>query len=145
MPIKGVSEIRRVSRGGHIRLGVMIEAEKNGKTISYPQKSDHFIADFENKALETRFYELYGPKPTRITVAFAANDPSLIFPQWYKCYGKSTGLKCRGDGETCQRVIETEIVEMECPTPDDCGFAAANASSGKGKDGCKRTASLRCL
>lgn len=136
MPIKGLSEQIRFTRGGHIRLGTKNEAR------GYPEKSDHFIADFESPDVEKLFYQIYGDKPTEITIAFAAETQEEIFPQWYKCYGASTGLKCRGDGEVAHRADDKgNLHEVECPGPAECDFAAKNGS--RGKPGCKQMASLQ--
>lgn len=133
MPIKGLSDRRRLTRGGHIRLGIK---KTSAKGAEYPEKSDHFIADFENDAVQRRFYELYGAEPKRITIAFGNDDPEFIFPQYYKAYGKSSGLKCKGDGETASRITDKgELVEVDCPGPEHCDFARAN--------GCKQMASLQ--
>lgn len=119
MTIKGLSDKRRISRGGKLRLGSMATAA-NGK--EYPQKSDHFIADFENKELEKEFYRIYGDKPTRVDICFPHADREANFTNFYKCYG-ATGLKCKGDGETAHRRDDRgELVEVDCPGPDNCAF-----------------------
>jgi len=137
MPIKGLSDIRRITRGGHIRLGERVERTRDGKTVTYPQKSDHFIADFDDPEMESLFYKIYGDKPTVIRVAFPSDNADNFFQQWYKCYGSTSGLKCKGDGEIAQRIVDNEMVELPCPSPDECDFAQAN--------GCKRIASLQCF
>lgn len=135
MPIKGLTESRRFTRGGHLRLGTKAER-------GYPVKSDHFIADFENKETEALFYSIYGAEPKRVTIAFGADEPETVFPQYYKCYGAASGLKCKGDGQTAGRAnAQGEIEEVECPTPFHCDFAMKNGKSGK--PGCKQMASLQ--
>lgn len=155
MPIKGVSEKRRITRGGHLRLGVMRTkfSEKHQREVTYPEKSDHFIADFEDvtnqEVLEALFYQTYrsaegckipgckcgGTGPRRVTVAFPSEDEGTFFAQWYSCYGKGSGLKCQGDGETAKRIVDGEMVEVECPSPEGCDFAREH--------GCRKMARLQ--
>lgn len=133
MPIKGLSDRRRFTRGGHIRLG---RKTKNQRGTEYPEKSDHFIPDFESEEATALFHQLYGEKPNRITVAFAGETQEEIFPQYYKAYGASAGLKCKGDGEYAQRADDKgNLHEVDCPGPEHCDFARAN--------GCKQMASLQ--
>lgn len=105
MPIKNLSEVRRLPRLGKIRLG--IKKTKDGK--EYPAEVDHFIldpqtpSDEENKQLIEDFQKLYGPQPKAINIMLPLSDIGVVFPQFYKRYGKSTLLQCKGNGEeaTC--------------------------------------------
>jgi hypothetical protein len=137
MPIKGLSDIRRIRRGGYIRLGEMKVAQ-SGK--EYPSAIDHFKPEFEDKKHEALFHQIYGDEPKRIRVAFGHDDTDKVFPQWFKLYGQS-GLKCKGDNETAGRYRDGEIVEVECIGPEECPFSIENGY--KGKPGCKRMASLQ--
>lgn len=138
MPIKGITERRRPTRGGHLRLGEM-KLAKNGK--EYPSKLDFFRADFEDKSLEDELYRLYGKEPKRVTVIFHSDNPADVFDQWYKCYG-SSGLKCRGNGETAMRVNDQGgYDEVECPGPEECPYALERGQGGK--PGCKMLATLQ--
>lgn len=138
MPIKGLTDKRRISRGGHLRIGEKAISPKSG--AEYPKAVDHFIPDFEDPDMVPLFTQLYGENPKRVTVAFPSDDPEQFFQQWYKAYGKSSGLKCKGDGETAMR-YETEdeggggLVEVKCLCPDECEFAQQH--------GCKRLGSLQ--
>ena len=134
MPIHGVTDAApRFTRAGHIRLGIKKQSARGGE---YPEKSDHFIADFESAESTKLFHEIYGAQPKMITVAFAHQTPDEIFPQWYKCYGSSSGLKCKGDGCTAWRSTpEGDMSEVDCPTPSECDYGKAN--------GCKQMASLQ--
>jgi len=134
MSIHGVTERTRFSRGGHLRLG------KKHPERGYPMKSDHFIADFEDPAVEALFHEIYGAEPKRVTVAFAGETLEEIFPQFYKCYG-SSGLKCYGTGDKASRWTDEGFVEVECPEPHFCDFALANGRNGK--PGCQEKATLQ--
>jgi len=125
MPIRGCTDAPpRFTRAGHIRLGVKTQ---NARGSVYPEKSDHFIADFESPESAAIFHQIYGPQPKKITVAFAHETAEEIFPQWYMCYGASAGLKCKGDGETAWRADDKgDIREVECPGPAECDFGKAN-------------------
>ena len=106
--ISGLSAIRRLPRLGKIRLGIKKVSQKTGK--EYPSETDYFVCPAEIK-------KLYGDEPKELNIAFPMNDPEVIFPQCYKWYGSSMGLKCRGDGETALRLNEEtkEMEERECP------------------------------
>ena len=134
MPIQGLTNAEpRFTRAGHIRLGIK---KQSARGSLYPEKSDHFIADFESEETTRLFYKTYGEKPTKISIAFAHETPDSIFPQWYKCYGAASGLKCKGDGNTAQRADEKgDLHEVDCPGPSECDFGKAN--------GCKQMASLQ--
>jgi len=106
--ISGLSTIRRLPRLGKIRLGIKKVSQKTGK--EYPSETDYFVCPAEIK-------KFYGDEPKELNIAFPMNDPEVIFPQCYKWYGSSMGLKCRGDGETALRLNEEtkEMEERECP------------------------------
>lgn len=125
MPIRGCTDAPpRFTRAGHIRLGVKTQ---NARGSIYPEKSDHFIADFESPESTRLFHEIYGPQPKKITIAFAHETTEEIFPQWYMCYGASAGLKCKGDGETAWRADDKgNLSEVECPGPGECDFGRMN-------------------
>ena len=118
--IIGLSAIRRLPRLGKIRLGVKVEygevvpTTKNGKNKwekkTRPKEVDYFVCPLEIR-------KVYGEKPKELKISFPMNDPEVIFPQCYKWYGSSMGLKCRGDGETALRLNEEtkEMEERECP------------------------------
>jgi len=128
MAIKGVSDIRRLPRLGKIRLGEKALAQ-SGK--EYPKAVDYFVCPPEVQ-------KIYGEKPRVLDIMFPVDDSSVFFPQWYKRYGQSTGLICKGDGEVASFVdTETgEMVEMDC-VPDECEWYA--------KKHCRRLANLQFL
>jgi hypothetical protein len=103
MVIKGLSDVRRLPRLGKIRLGIKKVSEKSGK--EYPAEVNYFILDpqvpseQESKNLIESFHGLYGVQPKQIKIMFPVADPQIFFPQFYKRYGSSTSLKCKGDGE----------------------------------------------
>lgn len=97
MPIKGVSEARRVPRLGKIRLGIKVE--KSGKN-PYPHPTDYFVVPDEIKPI-------VGDKPKELHIMFPSDDITLVAPQWLRCYGLTHGLVCWGDGEAGHRKIDT--------------------------------------
>jgi hypothetical protein len=153
MPIEGLTnEPIRVGRAGKIRLG---EKRKSERGTEYPAKLDYFLFDPVDESLVPMCQKLYGEKPRKLNIVFISDDPEEVFPQYYKCYSAS-GLLCKGTGVRAVRliqktvkdakgkdVIESEMQEMDCPTPDECDFAIARGSGGK--PGCKRVASLQFM
>lgn len=140
MPIKGLSEVRRFSRGGKIRLGEKRTSNKNGREVEYPAKLDHFLFDPDDESLIPEFNRIYGDKPKQLKICFPSDDLETVFPQHYKCYG-SSGLLCKGDGEMATRFGQGEDESVSCPGPSECAFATAHGVSGK--TGCKQVASLQ--
>jgi hypothetical protein len=111
--IKGTSEVRRLPRLGKIRLGVKAVSKKTGN--EYPKETSYFVCPDEvEKAYKDKFPD---GKITELDVLFPINDPEIVFPQAYKWYGQTRGLKCIGDGKTAMRFNEdkSEIKEIECP------------------------------
>lgn len=105
--IKGVSEVRRLPRLGKIRLGVK-KLSKGGK--EYPSEVDYFVCPDEVKAA-------HGEEPKELPVMLPLNDVEAVFPQAYKWYGSSKGVRCSGDGESADRFNEDtgKWEERGCP------------------------------
>lgn len=103
--IKGLSEIRRLPRLGVIRLGIK---KKSAKGTEYPAAVDYFVIPDEVK-------KVYGEKPKELDIILPLENLEDIFPQFYKMYGHSTGLKCKGDGEVANQINDKgEFEEVEC-------------------------------
>lgn len=108
MPIRGLSEKRRLPRVGKIKLGLIVQ--EPGKR-PYPRATDYFVCP------ETVTRTLRTPQPRALEVMFPHDDPAVLFPQEYKMY-RTSGLYCRGDGEIAHRWSdEGQLVERECPCP----------------------------
>jgi len=155
--IKGknpISSIRRLTWKGKIHLGVQVptierdenkryKLDSNGNPIQrrdkfgelefHPQDVYHFVCPSEVEAM-------FEKNPIELDIAFPLSgldenglpDIGGIFPQAYKYYGSSRGLKCVGDGEIAMKANEKGIFEeIECPC-DKFGQ----------KDGCSKKASL---
>jgi hypothetical protein len=114
MPIEGLSDRRRLPRLGIIRLGLKV---KNVKGIEYPKEVDYFVCPSEVQ-------KVYGEKPKELDVMIPCENIESCFPQYYKMYGSTFGLKCRGNGKTGTRINpkthELEDVScVECPEKDN--------------------------
>ena len=99
MPIKGLSEKRRLPRLGKIHLGTR-HPEKG-----YPIKTDYFVCPPEVQ-------ELFGEKPKELRILIPVEDEETWCSQYYRCYSKTRGLICKGDGETALRMIDTQSGAM---------------------------------
>ncbi|MFA5180432.1 MAG: hypothetical protein WC405_03870 [Syntrophales bacterium] len=106
--IKDLSDKRRLPRLGKIRLGVKAVSAKGGK--EYPREVNYFVVPPEVE-------KVYGDKPTELDVMFPLNDIESVFPQSYKWYGGSRGLKCIGNGECAMRLDEKTQSMRERPCP----------------------------
>jgi len=137
MPIKGISEKRRLPRVGKVRLGIKTE---NAQGATYPKAVDYFVVNDDQStsaAAACAFHQTYPGEPKSIDIAFPSDNPEEFFQQWYRRYGKAKGLICKGDGEVATRLDEAtgEMVEIEC-TPE-CEYLA--------KKHCRPVGSLQFL
>ena len=89
MPIKGVSNARRMDRLGVIRLGIKVEPPDKSP---YPKAVDYFVCPPEVQAV-------FGEKPKELSIMFPSDDEEQIARQYLRCYGQTFGLVCWGDGE----------------------------------------------
>jgi len=96
-PIKGLSETRRLPRLGKIHLGVKAT---NDKGVEYPRATDYFVCPEEVQAL-------YGNEPRELDILIPVEDDEVWANQYYRRYSRTRGLVCKGDGETCRRMIDT--------------------------------------
>ena len=115
--IEGLSSIRRLPRLGKIRLGIKVPygpivQNKDGTRAqkTRPKETDYFVCPPEIK-------KVYGDEPKELNIMFPLNDPEALFPQAYKWYGSSKGLKCKGDGVNATRLNKdtNEMEEIKCP------------------------------
>lgn len=144
MPIKGVTDKRRFSRLGKIRIGIRKKTD-SGK--EYPSKIDYFILDAYDPAVKDQCVKLFGEKPRKLTIAFPDDDEEKVFSQYYECWSKAA-LLCKGDGEAAQRNDDGTLTPCDCPGPDMCKFALAHGTKdreGNVTPGCKRVARLQCV
>ena len=129
MPIKGLTEQRRMPRIGKLHLGIKVESA-NKPGVFYPKAVDYFVypeKDAPGGELLDQLIKEYGEKPKELDIIFPLEDEESIASQYYRCYSRSRGLICRGDGEACTRMVDvktgalpgkdskdTELKEMAC-------------------------------
>jgi len=98
MPIKGLSEQRRIPRLGKIHLGIK---KKNPKGVEYPSATEYFVVPPE-------IAKHYGDTPTELPIMIPVEDEEYWASQYYRCYSRTRGLICKGDGDTCRRMVDTK-------------------------------------
>ncbi len=103
MPIKGLTEARRLPRLGKIRLGLKKKSPRTGG--EYPVATDYFVCPPEVQTI-------HGEKPKRLDVIIPLEDEETWASQYYRQYSRSRGLVCKGDGVTCRRMVDigTEVI-----------------------------------
>ena len=110
MPIKNLSDVRRLPRLGKISLGIKKETKKDGTACApYPTEVDYFVVPEKVAAV-------FGEKPKELRIMFPLENRDVYFQQWYKCYGTNL-LKCKGDGEKAFTWDEKGggMIEIACP------------------------------
>lgn len=109
MPIKKLSDERRMPRLGKIHLGVKRDKKKDGTPCApYPMEVDYFVCPSEVQAV-------FGEKPTWLKIMIPVEETERFFPQFYKRYTTSL-LICKGDGEIAHRWAEEGgLKEVPCP------------------------------
>jgi hypothetical protein len=95
--IKGLSNVRQIPRLGKIRTGIKVP-NKSGSG-EHPEAVQWFV-------LPEEIAGLFGEKPTSLPIMFPVEDETKFASQFYKCYSSFRGLTCKGDGETCSRLID---------------------------------------
>jgi hypothetical protein len=134
--IKGLSDSRRMPRLNKIRLGAKV---LNSAGKEYPVELPFFLLPNEvaaihggkiedpvkrakalglnNKAALKFIGENAGKLAEELPVMIPVEDENMSFPQSYKLYGGSIGLKCSGDGEEAQerQGITNNWTPRSCP------------------------------
>jgi len=127
MPIKGLTEKRRMPRIGKLHLGIKVT---NKKGVEHPRAVDYFVYpkdEAPGSELLEELTKVFGSKPKELRIIFPLEDEESIASQYYRCYTRTRGLVCRGDGEISMRMvdkdtghlpkadtIETTLKEMTC-------------------------------
>jgi hypothetical protein len=97
MTIKGLSDVRRMPR----HLGIKVEKKnERGESVTYPKAVDYFVVPPEVQML-------FGEKPKQLDIMFPVEDTDKFASLFYRCYSSFRGLVCKGDGETCTRMVDT--------------------------------------
>jgi len=120
-PIKGISSIYRPVRQGKIHLGVKVTKKRaDGAEVSYPSEVDFFVLKDAPELIP-----FYGEKPTSLNVMLPSarferenlvQYLEKVIPQYLKRY-RTSGLLCKGDGETATSINEETgaMEEQSCP------------------------------
>ena len=95
MPIEGLSARKRLPRIGKIHLGIR-DPEKG-----YPKKVDYFVCPPEVQ-------KVFGDKPKELRILIPTDDEERFASQYYRCYSKTRGLICKGDGIIATRMTDTQ-------------------------------------
>ena len=124
MPIEGLSSVIRIPRLGKIKLGIK---KLNAQGVEYPEKTEYFVLPKEHPQYQD-LVDLFGEKPKLLHILIPTEDAERWCSQYYRCYSKSRGLVCKGDGKTASRMVakgtdnlawkdakEVEMKSIECP------------------------------
>jgi len=102
MPIKGLTDKRRLPRLGKIHLGMRARTDKN---VEYPVAVDYFVCPEE-------VTKVFGDKPRELPILIPVEDEERWASQYYRAYSRTRGLLCKGDGERATRLIDVETGAM---------------------------------
>jgi len=112
MPIKDISDIRRMPRLGKIRLGEKVEPE--GKN-PYPRATDYFVIPDEIK-------DYVEDKPKKLNIMFPTEEADKFAQQWLRCYSFTQGLVCKGNGRVATRKLDVETGDIARSTTQEWIF-----------------------
>lgn len=101
-PIAGLTEKRRLPRLGKIHLGIKVV--KDGG-VEYPRAVDYFVCPPEVQ-------KVFGEKPKELRILIPLEDEERWASQYYRCYSRTRGLICKGDGERAMRMIDIKTGTM---------------------------------
>ncbi len=111
-PIKDVSDIRRMPRLGKVRLGIKVEPE--GKN-PYPRATDYFVVPDEIK-------QFVGDTPKKLNIIFPTEEVDKFAQQWLRCYSRTQGLVCKGNGVKATRKVDVETGDIAHSTTQEWVF-----------------------
>jgi len=97
MPIKGLSDRKRLIRVGKIHLGIKAQGQRG----QYPKAVDYFVVHASAttpEASAAAFLAVYGDQPRELDIIFPTDDITQWADPWYRAYSQSYGLICKGDG-----------------------------------------------
>ena len=121
MPLKGVTDQRRMTRIGKIHLGIKVPTQ-DGKG-ERPKPVEWFEVHEEpstSAAAAAAFKKVYGDKPTELDIVFPSDDEMIVADANYKAYSQTHGLICKGDGDTARARWDPNQQGMR-PTGIDSG------------------------
>lgn len=103
-PIKGLSERKRLPRCGKIHLGIKAKTDKG---VEYPKAVDYFVFPPEHPQYQ-ELVDTFGEKSRELRIVLPLEDEEKFASQFYRCYSRSRGLICKGDGETAMRTVDVQ-------------------------------------
>ena len=122
MPIKGLTERRRLPRLGKIHLGIK---KKNDRGVEYPSAVDYFVCPLEVQ-------QVYGEHPRELIIMIPVENEDVWASQYYRSYSRSRGLICRGNGETCRRLVDTATGDYAAASSKDVAWKEDLPCDGRG-------------
>lgn len=106
MPIKGLSESRRLPRLGKIHTGIKLtKTMPGGKEVTYPSAVDYFVFPEDNPYYKD-LVKTFGEKPKVLRIMIPVEDEERWCSQYYRAYSQSRGLICKGNGDTAVRMVD---------------------------------------
>lgn len=99
MPIQGLTGKHRLPRLGKIHLGIKNWKTVKGKRVEYPSAVDYFVCPPEVQAV-------FGEQPKELRILIPVEDEDRWASQYYRCYSRSRGLICKGDGINAMRMVD---------------------------------------
>jgi hypothetical protein len=98
MPVKGLTDRRRLPRIGKIRLGYRDEK-------GVPHALDHFCVREDNstsRSAAEAFLEVYKTEPRELDIMLPTDDVEDWCDPYYRMFSQSWKAVCRGDGEVAE-------------------------------------------
>ncbi|KKK98711.1 hypothetical protein LCGC14_2640020, partial [marine sediment metagenome] len=71
----------------------------------HPQAKEYFVFPEDHPQYDD-LVKKYGKTPKELDIILPMEEEDKIASQWYRCYSRTRGLICRGDGETCTRMVD---------------------------------------
>ena len=102
MPIKDLSNRVQIPRLGKIHLGIKKKSQKTGN--EYPCATDYFVLPKDHVQYPD-LVALFGDQPKELKILIPTEDEDKWCSQYYRCYSRSRGLVCKGDGDTASRMV----------------------------------------
>ena len=84
---------------------------QNAKGVKYPKAVDYFVFPPEHPQHD-ELVAVFGDKPKELRIVFPLDEEGKFASQFYRCYSKSRGLICKGDGEIALRMVDARTGNM---------------------------------
>jgi hypothetical protein len=105
----------------------MVEKQKGDRTITHPQKIDHFQIrhkpDGYKWVADPGSVDAFGDKPTVLPIELLSDDPEAVFRSELAVFIGRRRVFCFGDGETASRLDTASGTRSEIACPfGDCEY-----------------------